>query len=183
MLTQRQRFFIDAYLLCGNGTHAAIQAGYSDRSARSYASELIRKPEVVAELARRRAEVRRGANGIAIRMAEDMAAMAFASMDDLFHADGRWKRIEELDPETRRAIKVIRKPPKVRANERWPTTPFVLYDKVDSLDLLGAHLGHFPQRRGRPRKGIRSGGGSFGQAMVPHAPKPKPEDDGAPPTD
>lgn len=46
MLTRKRQKFIDNYIRTLNGTQSAIQAGFSPKIAYSYASELLRKPEV-----------------------------------------------------------------------------------------------------------------------------------------
>lgn len=45
-LTERQKKFIDAYIKCGNGTLAAVKAGYSENSARITASKLLTKANI-----------------------------------------------------------------------------------------------------------------------------------------
>ena len=52
-LTDRQRKFVDAYARCRRGTTAAIEAGFSPKSAASTASRLLTRPEIAAALARR----------------------------------------------------------------------------------------------------------------------------------
>lgn len=52
--SHRQTRFIEEYLVDGNATQAAIRAGYSQRSAHSQGHENLRKPEISAEIARRR---------------------------------------------------------------------------------------------------------------------------------
>jgi phage terminase small subunit len=47
-LTARQRKFVDAYLVSGNATSAAVAAGYSEKTAYSIGSENLSKPEIAA---------------------------------------------------------------------------------------------------------------------------------------
>src|SRR5882757_171795 len=54
-LTDRQRKFVDAYLLEPNGKKAAIAAGYSPATAVVQASRLLRHEQIRVELARRQA--------------------------------------------------------------------------------------------------------------------------------
>ncbi|SDR37557.1 Terminase small subunit [Paraburkholderia fungorum] len=56
-LTDKQRRFVDEYLIDLNATQAAIRAGYSERTARSIAQENLTKPDIVAHLAERRKEL------------------------------------------------------------------------------------------------------------------------------
>lgn len=45
-LSPKQRRFVDEYLVDCNGARAAVAAGYSARSARAIAFELLTKPDV-----------------------------------------------------------------------------------------------------------------------------------------
>lgn len=56
-LTQKQRRFIDEYIISGNATQAAIKAGYSKKTARKIGQENLTKPDIKAEIARRNAEI------------------------------------------------------------------------------------------------------------------------------
>ena len=46
MITRKRQVFIDEYIRTMNGTQSAITAGFSPKIAYSYASELLKKPEV-----------------------------------------------------------------------------------------------------------------------------------------
>ena len=56
-LTQKQRRFIDEYIISGNATQAAIKAGYSKKTAAVTATENLRKPNIKAEIQARNAEI------------------------------------------------------------------------------------------------------------------------------
>ena len=59
-LTAKQARFVQEYLVDGNGTAAAIRAGYSPHSARELGSETLQKPAVSAALRKRQAEISAG---------------------------------------------------------------------------------------------------------------------------
>ena len=56
-LTIRQSRFVDEYLQDGNGSRAARDAGYSERTAGAIACENLKKPEVVSALEQRMQEL------------------------------------------------------------------------------------------------------------------------------
>ncbi|WP_239379212.1 terminase small subunit, partial [Pseudomonas aeruginosa] len=56
-LTDKQRRFVDEYLVDLNATQAAIRAGYSAKRADAIGHENLRKPEVAAFLAERQQEL------------------------------------------------------------------------------------------------------------------------------
>lgn len=45
-LTIKQAAFVESYLQCFNATQAAIEAGYSEKTARSIGSENLTKPDI-----------------------------------------------------------------------------------------------------------------------------------------
>lgn len=49
-LTPRRQRFADEYLLCGSGAEAARRAGYSEKTARAIAAELLTKPDVLSAI-------------------------------------------------------------------------------------------------------------------------------------
>jgi phage terminase small subunit len=68
--TDRQRLFVEKYLDCFNATVAAIQAGYSAKTAYSIGSENLKKPEIRAEIDRRLAERSMGKNEVLARLTD-----------------------------------------------------------------------------------------------------------------
>lgn len=56
-LTERQQMFVDEYLIDLNGTQAAIRAGYNPKSARTVASQLLAKSNILARVDARRLEL------------------------------------------------------------------------------------------------------------------------------
>lgn len=56
-LTAKQVAFVDCYLQLGNATQAAIQAGYSSKTAYSIGQRLLKKVEVKTRLDERRKEL------------------------------------------------------------------------------------------------------------------------------
>lgn len=49
--------FADEYIICGNATQAAIEAGYSKRSAKQTGSRLLDQPEIKEYIAERMKEL------------------------------------------------------------------------------------------------------------------------------
>lgn len=56
-LTQKQRRFIDEYIISGNATQAAIKAGYSKKTARKIGQENLTKLDIKAAIEKRNAEI------------------------------------------------------------------------------------------------------------------------------
>ena len=75
-LTERQRRFVDEYIISGNATEAARNAGYSEKYAGTNSDKLLKNTNVKAELDKRMQEVQ--TNKIA--KAEEVLEFLTASM-------------------------------------------------------------------------------------------------------
>jgi phage terminase small subunit len=75
-LTDKQKAFVYEYMKSKNATRAAVAAGYSEKTAYSIGSELLKKPEVAEFLAQQEAELKRD---LRERFAEE-AEMAFETV-------------------------------------------------------------------------------------------------------
>ena len=71
-LTRKQQVFIDEYLKCFNGAEAARRAGYSHKTARGTASDLLSEPHISEQIQARTAEIHMSADEALKRLA-DMA--------------------------------------------------------------------------------------------------------------
>jgi phage terminase small subunit len=139
-LTNRQRMFVDEYLIDLNATQAAIRAGYSKKTAHEIGHENLKKHDIRVEINRAIKErrdrtkmegdevlietarlarsdilnyVNFGPNGIAIRDSSELLegeARAISQISETFNSQG---------------IRQIK---------------FKLHDKIKALDLLAKHL-------------------------------------------
>ncbi|GKQ42924.1 terminase small subunit [Companilactobacillus sp. RD055328] len=57
-LTDKQKRFIDEYLVDLNATQAAIRAGYSKKTARNIGNENLTKPDIQTEIEKRMNEIK-----------------------------------------------------------------------------------------------------------------------------
>jgi hypothetical protein len=76
-LTERQRRFVDEYILDGNATQAAIRAGFKRNSASVQASRLIGNVKVALAIRQRRAAIAKRMEVSAERVIAEYAKIAF----------------------------------------------------------------------------------------------------------
>lgn len=81
-LNDRQRRFVDEYLIDLNATQAAIRAGYSERTAGSQGHDLLKKPEIQKALTKGRERLADKAGVTAQRVVDEMEKLAFSNMAD-----------------------------------------------------------------------------------------------------
>ena len=143
-LTEKQKRFVQEYLVDLNATAAAKRAGYSEKSASRIAVELLNKTQVSAEIQKQQAKRQKRVEITQEKVLEELAAIAFANGADFatVNQNGivRITPTSELPEEKRKAIASIK--------EGANGTEIKTYDKVRALELLGKHLGVFDSNNG-----------------------------------
>jgi phage terminase small subunit len=104
-LTDKQRRFVEAYLLEPNGTKAAVAAGYSESSAAVEANRLLKHAKVVAAIEERRKEITAATGVTPERVVAELAKIGFSDIREIL----RWRAnvvgmIEDEDGNKRFAI-------------------------------------------------------------------------------
>ncbi len=160
-LTPRQERFLGEYLTDLNGTAAYRRAfpACSYNTARTEAARLLANPCIRSELAAARRDVKRLTQATAERVIQEIAAIAFADVFDLFDhtPDGLALRsFRDVPPEARRAIaslKVKRVVTRTRTTDGGETVTETvdviqvrLAQKLAALDKLARHLGLYEER-------------------------------------
>lgn len=124
-MTPKQRRFVAEYLKDHNGKEAAIRAGFSSKSAKAIACELLSKPEVRAELEDKMVEV------------EDKAIVDAAYV---------LTSLKEVSKRCMVAEPVLEYNPETRQKEETGEWKFDSAGANRSLELLGKHLKLFTDK-------------------------------------
>lgn len=136
--TNRRRLFARAYIANGhNATRAAIEAGFSAKTARSQGQRLLTDVDVRRELAEVAERSCLAADLGVDRTLQELACIAYSDPRRLFGPDGRMKRLKELDAETAAALA------HVDLDEDGRIISFRFLDKVAALGMAMKHLGLF----------------------------------------
>jgi phage terminase small subunit len=144
VLTERQRRFVEEYLIDLNATAAYKRAGYkpkSDHAAETSASRLLRNDEVRAEIRKQRKEQAKQSRITADRVLEELAHIAFSSLRDFgdWNAGGFFLKDSSQLPIGK--ARCVAEFSQTRTGRGGGSMRFKLHDKVKALDLLGEHLG------------------------------------------
>lgn len=138
-LTEKQKRFVQEYLVDLNATAAAKRAGYSEKSASRIAVELLNKTQVSAEIQKQQAKRQKRTEITQEKVLQELAAIAFANGYDFAQVIKpsvvRVIPTEEIPQDKRKAVASIK--------ETANGTEIKTYDKVRALELLGKHLGIF----------------------------------------
>ncbi len=137
-LTPKQREFVTQYLVDMNATAAAIRAGYSAKSAKHIASELMQKPHVAAAIAAEMEKREQRTHVSVDRVVAELAKIAFSNVCDCFDQNGQLKPIGKIPRDTQLAIESYER------SDRGSRVKMV--DKLGALEKLARHLGLFDDR-------------------------------------
>jgi phage terminase small subunit len=95
-LNQKRQRFVAEYLTDGNGTQAAIRAGYSARSAKVIASQLLTFADVRAALQAAQQQAHDTAGVTLAQIATELAAIGFAEVGEPVKLSHKLKALELL---------------------------------------------------------------------------------------
>lgn len=150
-LNDKQRLFCAEYIVDLNATRAAVRAGYSERTAKQIAQELLVKAEVVAKVQSLMDERANRTQVTADRVITEVARLGFADLRKLFDDKGALRPVQEWPDEIAAAVA------SVEVDELFEgfgenrvqvgyTKKVKLWDKGKALEMLGRHLKLFVER-------------------------------------
>ncbi len=143
-LSDKQRRFVEEYMVDLNATQAAIRAGYSLNTAHSIGSENLTKPEIQKAIQEKQKELSEATNISAKRILEEYAKIAFSDVRELFTPDNNLYDIRQLDDSTAGAIASVEIDAlNVQGMQVGETKKVKMYNKLTALEALGKHLGIF----------------------------------------
>lgn len=147
-LTSKQEMFCQEYIKDFNATRAAIEAGYSKKSATVLGNETLRKPYIATrlqELMKEREERTKITQDMVVK---ELAKIAFISADQFYADDGSTKLLSELDKDTRGALKSYTiKTINIGEGLTEDIPMHSTHDKLKAIELLGKHLGMFVDKQ------------------------------------
>jgi len=150
-LNLRQQRFCLEYVKDGNGTQAAIRAGYADKGAEVQAHHLLRNPKVLERIRTERDRLDGALNLSVERVLREYMRIAFLDPAQLYDAVGNLLPIKEMPADARRALSGI-EVEEVYDFERGSKTQVATLRKVrfatkqGALDALAKHLGILKDR-------------------------------------
>lgn len=145
-LTDKQKRFVQEYLVDLNATAAARRAGYSEKTANEQGARLLAKPNIQTAIQAAMLKRQKRVEITQDMVIMELAAIAFANGADFatITVNGliNVKPTSELSEEKRKALAGI----KYSANGLG--VEIKLHDKLRALELLGKHLGMFGGQTG-----------------------------------
>jgi phage terminase small subunit len=138
-LTEKQKKFVNEYLIDLNATQAAARAGYSKRTAAVTASKLLIKANIQQEIQKRQNARAQRTEITQDRVLHELASIGFADIADYLSTDNgsvSIKRTSDIPQDKRSAIAGIKE-------NATGGIEVKLNDKIRALELIGKHIGMF----------------------------------------
>lgn len=147
-LTAKQQAFVAEYLVDFNGAAAAVRAGYSEKTAKSIASELLQKPEIASAVDAAKADRVERVHVSQDDVVRELAAVAFARLSDFVSwDDGEITLVssDQIEAEKMPALRELVATVETFDGETGSRTTRRMqvrqHDKIRALELLGRHTG------------------------------------------
>lgn len=165
---QRHKLFAEAYLSNnGNATQAALDAGFSPKTAACQGSRLLKNVKIKQYLDSRRAEVLTKVGLTTERTLLEVARLAYSDPRKFYNADGSLKSILELDDDAAATI----------ASVEWDeiksegvvvglTRKVKQWDKGQALDKAMKHLGLYEKDNEQPNAELAEAIKDSGMALL-----------------
>ncbi len=140
-MTDKQRRFVDEYLIDLNATQAAIRAGYSAKTAKDIGCQNLAKLEVRRSIDKALAERSKRTGINQDRIVQELAKMAFVKITDIIDPEDATtlSNADPFDLACIESIKVKKFP--TMSGDTGVEREIKLGSKLKALELLGKHLG------------------------------------------
>jgi phage terminase small subunit len=145
-LTDRQRLFCMEYVKCKfNGSQAARNAGYEERSAGQQAERLLKNDEIIKyiNLVKNDLGLRVGIS--AEMIAKELANIGFSNISETLTVDGALSQVKSMDKDVSSAIssiKITQDTDRETGESTGQLVEIKLWDKPKALVTLNAMLGY-----------------------------------------
>lgn len=141
-LSDKQRVFVDEYLVDLNATQAAIRAGYSPKTANEQGARMLAKVSIQAELSERMKAREQRTEITQDRVLQEIARVAFFDPRKLFNDDGSPKRLIDLDDDSAAVIAGVDVATVGNADIGiGQVMKYKIADKLKAIDQCMSHLG------------------------------------------
>ena len=147
--TDKQLAFMKAYIVCPNATQAAIEAGYSKKTARQQGQRLLSNVDIRAMVDKALTEIAEKQQVRAEEVIRETKLLAFSNILDYISFDKEGTPhydIASIDRDLGAAIKSFDYSETVEGPVRRSTVRIVLHDKLKALDKLDTATSAFTKQ-------------------------------------
>lgn len=138
-LTDKQKKFVEEYLIDLNATQSAIRAGYSPKTANEQGARLLANVSIQEAISKAMAERSRRTGINQDRIVQELARIAFVKITDVVDPDGEINTNASDDDLA--CIESYKVEDSDSVNGSFSKREVKLASKIKALELLGKHVG------------------------------------------
>lgn len=138
-LTDKQKKFVEEYLIDLNATQSAIRAGYSPKTANEQGARLLANVSIQEAISKAMAERSRRTGINQDRIVQELARIAFVKITDVVDLDGEINTNASDDDLA--CIESYKVEDSDSVNGSSSKREVKLASKIKALELLGKHVG------------------------------------------
>lgn len=138
-LTDKQKKFVEEYLIDLNATQSAIRAGYSPKTANEQGARLLANVSIQEAISKAMAERSRRTGINQDRIVQELARIAFVKITDIVDPDGEINTNASDDDLA--CIESYKVEDSDSVNSSSSKREVKLASKIKALELLGKHVG------------------------------------------
>lgn len=138
-LTDKQKKFVEEYLIDLNATQACIRAGYSVKTANEQGAQNLAKLSIQQAIAEAMAERSKRTGINQDRIVQELARIAFVKITDVVDSDGEIKT--DASDDDLACIESYKVEDSDSINGSSSKREIKLASKLKALELLGKHVG------------------------------------------
>jgi phage terminase small subunit len=138
-LTDKQKKFVEEYLIDLNATQSAIRAGYSPKTANEQGARLLANVSIQEAISKAMAERSRRTGINQDRIVQELARIAFVKITDVVDSDGEINANASDDDLA--CIESYKVEDSDSVNGSSSKREVKLASKIKALELLGKHVG------------------------------------------
>lgn len=140
-LNAKQKRFCEEYVLDWNANAAARRAGYSESSARAYASKLLQTSAIQKHIKFLQSDTARLAGVSHLMIVNELKKIAFTNIADMYADWETWKSFDDIPDHKKAAIAEIQRVKNVTKYGESEVLKIKMQDKVRALENLSRQLG------------------------------------------
>lgn len=138
-LTDKELLFIKYYPISYNGTKSAIKAGYSKKTARQIATNLLSKVYIQKEIKKSLNKITDKLELTQEKVIQELMKVGFSDVKNYIDIGPKGIKIKELKDIDTKALGAA----SMKISKGSLNIDFKLHNKEKALELLGRHLGTF----------------------------------------
>lgn len=143
-LNDKQVRFCREYVIDNNATQASIRAGYSKKTAHAIGEKLLRKVEVQSFINDLKQDLEKSTQISAQKVLLELSKIAFSNLGDYIYISDNEIMLKDWSKLTREQTAAVESVRKTRDGYQ-----IKLYNKTNSLELLGNHFNLFGNEQGQ----------------------------------